>query len=347
MTDEELTSEINGLRALMIDVATGRERIDDVNSDYQESKLRIGKALSGRKIDDPNPYLDLWQWFKKWKADFPTYQQRRDYVAGLLDPLLSTVQQARVSRNSILEDEPTGWTRVDRGVDKCRHQLHAAEEEEDFQQVGLLCREILISLAQAVYNPAIHESLDGKEPSPTDAKRMLEAFIEHEIGGKSNYTARKHAKASLDLANELQHRRTADFRLAALCAEATTSVVNIVAIISGRRDQIQTRRQVEDKEEKSRQKVIAWMGGLSEMQRSMLQTSFTCAENSNGSLIFGWTTTGGGLCTMESELYLLLEENAVLPMREETISPREMRRWYKFKPWLFEYLRANPEVRGE
>ena len=38
------------------------------------------------------------------------------------------------------------------------------------------------------------------------------------------------------LTNDLQHHRTATFRQAALCAEATASVVNLVAIISGRRD---------------------------------------------------------------------------------------------------------------
>jgi len=65
---------------------------------------------------------------------------------------------------------------------------------------------------------------------------MLEAYISSVIPGKSNETLRRHAKASLDLANNLTHRRTADFRLAALCAEATNAVVNIIAIISGRRD---------------------------------------------------------------------------------------------------------------
>ena len=53
---------------------------------------------------------------------------------------------------------------------------------------------------------------------------------------RSNAIARRHAKASLDLANELQHQRTAAFRKAALCAEATASVVNIIAILSGVRD---------------------------------------------------------------------------------------------------------------
>jgi hypothetical protein len=39
----------------------------------------------------------------------------------------------------------------------------------------------------------------------------------------------------------LQHKRTASFRDAALCSEATTSVVNLIAIIAGRRDPVEKR----------------------------------------------------------------------------------------------------------
>lgn len=65
---------------------------------------------------------------------------------------------------------------------------------------------------------------------------MLEAYISSELAGGSNEELRKHARAAFDLANALQHRRTATFRDAALCAEATTSIVNLIAIVSGKRD---------------------------------------------------------------------------------------------------------------
>lgn len=117
-----------------------------------------------------------------------------------------------------------------------RQKPAAAEYEEQFQAVGLLCREALISLAQAVYIRERHPPLDDVEPSATDAKKMLEAYVAVELSGASNDEARKHAKSALDLANALQHRRTASFRDAAICVEATTTVVNLVAIVVGRRD---------------------------------------------------------------------------------------------------------------
>lgn len=131
---------------------------------------------------------------------------------------------------------PTGWLRVDRTVGRARDELAAANTAEQWQTVALLCRETIISVAQAVFDPQRHPSPDGTEPSDTNAKRMLEAYVATELAGGANEEVRKHARSALALAVALQHRRTATFRDAALCVEATTAVVNIVAIVAGRRD---------------------------------------------------------------------------------------------------------------
>lgn len=114
----------------------------------------------------------------------------------------------------------------------------AAEAEEQYQTVGLLCREVLISVAQEVYDPRRHPAQDGVTPSNTDAGRMLESFFSSELKGAGNEESRAHAKAALRLALALQHKRTADFLMAALCAEATSSVVNILAVLGGRRGRL-------------------------------------------------------------------------------------------------------------
>jgi hypothetical protein len=121
----------------------------------------------------------------------------------------------RIRTGRVEEFEPTGWTRVDRTVGEIRDRLAAATQEEHFQTVGLLCREVLISLAQAVFVADCYPSLDGIAPSKTDAKRMLECYIAVELAGGVNEEARRHSRSGL---------------------EATTAVVNIVAIVSGRRD---------------------------------------------------------------------------------------------------------------
>lgn len=141
----------------------------------------------------------------------------------------------KIGQRAQVFEEPTGWQKVDRQLQEVRLRLDSADSEEEYQAIGLLCREVLISVAQEVYDPGRHLSLDGVSPSDTDAKRMLEVFFAAELEGGPNEESRLHAKAALRLALALQHKRTADFRMAALCAEATSSVVNILAVLGGRR----------------------------------------------------------------------------------------------------------------
>lgn len=126
------------------------------------------------------------------------------------------------------------WAPIDRALTSAAAQLRQASSPEDFQAVGLFCRESLISLAQATFDSSRHMSEDGVQPSPTDAKRMLDAFFSFELGGGSNEEARRHSRAAVSLASALVHRRTASYRDAALCLEATQSTANLASIVTGR-----------------------------------------------------------------------------------------------------------------
>ncbi len=231
---ERLLPEILTQRNEMIAVATGSRRIDDANDYYRARQRRIAVGLRALGLDDPNPHSDLWDWYRKWKADFPSYAERRQYVNALYQPLIDRLVAAPPP--PVPAREPTGWERVDRALEKAQARFAEGRHEEDYQAVGLLCREIINSLGQAVYDPALHKSPDGVTPSSTDGGRMIEAFLATAAAGGTNENIRRHARASLQLPIELQHKRTADFRAAALCLEATSSVVNILAILSGRRD---------------------------------------------------------------------------------------------------------------
>ncbi|MDA3936903.1 MAG: hypothetical protein PF636_08650 [Actinomycetota bacterium] len=230
---DDLLNDVEAERAMLISVSTDGPRIQTVNAEYVERRKRIATGLSERGIPDPNHFSDLWAWHGKWSSgDLPTYRSRRTYVSELYEPLIGELKSGPTVR--VLE-AATGWDAVDRGIDQIRRQLRTARSPEEMQAVGLYCRETLISLGQEVWDPETHPPVDDVTPSPTDGKRMLQAFIAAELGGASNKYARKHATAALDLANELQHKRTATFKHAALCAEATVSVVGIVAVIADRR----------------------------------------------------------------------------------------------------------------
>lgn len=224
-----LLSELLIHRAMMIDVATGGARIQDVDDYYRAREFRIRQSIPDG-VAYENPHADLWAWYRHWSSELPQYKDRRFYVRQLFSHAIEVF-----AKRSTLPSEPreaTGWERVDRALSKARTQIEIASAEEDFQGIGLLCREVIISLAQAVYDPIIHQSLDGVQPSGTDANRMLEAYIAHVFPGASNKEVRAHHRASLALALNLQHRRTATRQLAALCLEATASTTAVVSIIA-------------------------------------------------------------------------------------------------------------------
>ena len=235
LSNGELISKIQTLSDILIAVATGGPKIQDVNNEYRAVRQEVSEELAARGLKNQIPFSDLWEWFGRWSGgDFPTWRSRRQYIVELTSQQIDAIEKASSGSGVVME--PTGWAKVDRGVGEIRERLANARNEEQFQAVGLLCREVLISLAQEVYDAQKHPSLDGIRPSSADAKRMLESYISVEIGGGHNKIARAHARAAVDLAVELQHKRTAEFRDAALCVEATTTVINVIAITSGRRD---------------------------------------------------------------------------------------------------------------
>ena len=238
ISTEDLIREVEAQRDLMMTVATGGPKINTVNDEYRKRRQTIAEGLRERHIKDPNPHGDLWGWHGRWSSgDLPSWASRRTYITEMYALLLDRLASGPVSSRGVeVFDEPTGWARVDRSMGEARTILEEAKNEEQFQAVGLMCRETLFSLAGVVYDPAKHKAVDGKQLKGGDVKGQLEAYLCIELRGDPKEEMRQHAKAALGLAHELVHKRTADFRMAALCAEATASVVNLISIISGKRD---------------------------------------------------------------------------------------------------------------
>jgi len=231
---EKLIDFVNYLKTTMISVATGGQRIQEVNVEYKSTYMTVDKVLQKLNISNPNPYTDLWQWYSKWRSTFNHYRERRTYITEMYSTIFSLMDENGQPELISVTVDLTDWERIERSVNEIRVRQAESQSEEQYQVVGLLSRETIITLAQAVFNKDRHPILDGKEVSKTDAKRMLEAYIAVELVGSSNETLRRYARATLDLANELTHKRTASNRDAALCATATISIINLVGTIEGR-----------------------------------------------------------------------------------------------------------------
>ena len=125
------------------------------------------------------------------------------------------------------------WRRVKLTIEGAKAQLSRASTPWELQCVGVLCREVLISLAQAVFETDISRTSIPNKISPADAKGMLGAFIGTSAEGKTNRAIRKQATDAIDLANHLQHCRSATHQKAAVCVESTIFVTNLVALLAG------------------------------------------------------------------------------------------------------------------
>jgi hypothetical protein len=232
---DQLIGEVNYLKDIMISVSTGGQKIQDVNDNYQKCYSKVSTALKRLMFENPNNFNDLWQWYGKWSSgEMPKYKDRRAFIGEMYGNLLKALQETEQPELLNVSVDMVGWERIDRTVKQIKNLLTQAETEEQFQTVGLLCRETIISLAQAIYIEEKHPTLDGEKASKTDAMRMLDGYIAVELAGGINENLRKYAKASNGLANELTHKRTADAKYASLCAAATFALVNLIGILENR-----------------------------------------------------------------------------------------------------------------
>lgn len=209
---------------LMVSVATGGPKIADCNDDYKDRDKVIRKQLRGLGLDYPVVYRDLWQWHNMWRADLPTWASRRAFVADLFSEIRRQIEDCQVCG---ISTTLTGWARIDRVLALMPRRIQAAQHEEHYQEVGLNCRELLITLAQEVYDESMAMHCD-KEPGKSDSKRQLEAFVSRNMTGEVNKLLRKYVRSAIDLTSELTHRRSASKSDAIIVFSSTKSLVEII-----------------------------------------------------------------------------------------------------------------------
>ena len=217
----------------MVSVATGGNRIQEEEERYKKLHAQVGRDCKKLSLTYNNTFYSLWDWFGKWKADFPKYQERRIFINDLFAPTLAYFENTESYSNIETIVELDDWERIKRTVIKIKRESDNAKDEEDFQTIGLLCRDVIISLAQAVYNPMIHGATDdtGKQIGNADAVRMIGNYVSVKLNGSHNKELRAYAKATNDLANQLTHKRSATKKDMLLIVSSTIALINFIGII--------------------------------------------------------------------------------------------------------------------
>jgi RNAse (barnase) inhibitor barstar len=234
LSKQELLKQIDFLKNTMISVSTGGQRIQNVEQQYDQSYNEVNQQLKKLDVENPNNYDSLWSWYGKWSNDFLHYQERRDYINEMYSQLIKVLSDAEESRLVDIKVNLTGWDKINRAIVEINRREKQAQTEEQFQAVGMLCRELIITLAQAVYDSEKHLSVDDVAISKTDAKRMLDAYIAIVLAGNESEELRAYAKATNKLANTLTHKRTATKKEMMLCTSATLALINFIGVLENK-----------------------------------------------------------------------------------------------------------------
>ena len=228
-----LKQNIETISNIMISVATGGPQINSEEIRYRRLHSQIEQDCKKLNLTYNNSFISLWDWYGKWKADFPSYQERRIFIRELFAPTLAYFEDTDSYSNIDTIVELGGWERIQRTITKIKRDSSSARNEEDFQAIGLLCRDVIISLAQAVYDPFVHGETDesGKSIGNTDAVRMIGNYVSVRLNGSHNKELRAYAKATNDMANRLTHKRSATKIDKLLTVSSTIALINFVGII--------------------------------------------------------------------------------------------------------------------
>ena len=107
--------------------------------------------------------------------------------------------------------------------------IDTAKEIEDFQAIGVQCRETLIELGNHIYNPMMAGSWE--QPQASNFKRKSELFIQFYLKGSENSDYRniikKLTEATWDYANKITHSRSATYYEVSTCVTLCISLVGV------------------------------------------------------------------------------------------------------------------------
>lgn len=125
------------------------------------------------------------------------------------------------------------WAKIERIVTKIHTSRNEAKDEEDFQRIGLLCREVIKLLAKTIYDPIKHGDADneGTKIGNADSNRMIRNYIEVTLKGKDNKELRDYGKTANAIANQLTHKDTATKKDMLLAMSSTLSLINFIGIL--------------------------------------------------------------------------------------------------------------------
>jgi hypothetical protein len=134
ITKQELLKQFEYLKNTMISVATGGQRIQNVEQQYKGIYLHINSILRKLDIDNPNIYDNLWSWYEKWRTDFPRYQERRNFINEMYNPLINMFYEVEDSKIVDIKLDLSDWDEINRTILKLISEKSRHKPKNNFKQ---------------------------------------------------------------------------------------------------------------------------------------------------------------------------------------------------------------------
>ena len=215
-----------------------RDIAEYVEGQASDEKVRHCESVkveyvSGSRYDVWDVHTDKSRW---WVITNPTnlYSQGEfvslDYTLSFYIGLMARLA-ARSDRE--MDHETTDMMVVFRKIAQISDGFDQAEEVEDFQALGLQCREVLVALSRALAIDAVPAS--GDAPKVADFKGWSEAAADSMSPGSSANVTRSFlkqiARSSWDLVSWLTHSNNATHYDAVIALMATNACVDANAMM--------------------------------------------------------------------------------------------------------------------
>lgn len=201
---------------------------------FTRALLRVLKRLGIESFEMPFRDFDSFRKYWRRNGGHGNWQVRREMVDGIFEPLHELLDQREAnsmtwSLATPISPRPvTGWPRVDEEIAEMRRHFNSATSQQDYSNVGNDCVALLEALSAVVYVHDKHGEFGKPEPSVSSTKARFDRFVEIEVSGTENSYVRKLARAAIELAQAVKHRReTATRTDAGIAADSVILLVNI------------------------------------------------------------------------------------------------------------------------
>lgn len=215
-----------------------------LNNEQSALLMRTLKRLLSRLgIDSFDPqFRDFDSFRRHWNRNgaHGTWQGRRDMLNDLFEPLHGLLDRKEADAmewklaEAISPHPVLGWPRVDAEIAEMRRHFNTASTQQDYSNIGNDCVAVLEALSAVVYVHDRHGLPGADEPPVPSTKVRFDRYIEVELQGSEHSELRKIARASIEMAQAVKHRReTATRREAGIAADSVILLSNIFRRLQG------------------------------------------------------------------------------------------------------------------